>query len=549
MTERVLVVDDSYDVRDLVSLSVLKPGGYDILTAGDGQTALELAIQEKPDLIITDMQMPGMTGLELITQLRQQDIKTPTILMTAYGSEETAVEAFRLGARDYIIKPFQAREMQTAVERALREKRLQAERDQLVAQLSQSNLELERRLQEINALYRVGQSVSASLDIELVLQRVVEAAVHLTRAEEGSLMLLDENRQDLYIRASKNMDSEAASMRLRVQDSLAGQVIQSQKPLVLNDDARWHKIKTAYLVRSLIYVPLVLHNQTIGVLSVANRTKKSSVFDRRDTRILSALAGYAVIAIHNANLYTEAQQKTLYLEDALAKLKQLDQMKSEFIQNVSHELRTPLAIAYGYTELIFEGSFGDMAPDLHQAFEIIRRRINMLIDIVDDLTVVLSNESLKMKFEEINLTELVKTMLSEFQASAQEANLTLHGEIAPALPTIIGDPAHIRRVIDNLVSNAMKFTPVGGRIWLRLFQDAGHLALEVSDTGIGIPEDKLDHIFERFYQIDGSTTRRYGGTGLGLALVKEITEAHGGEVRVTSEVGKGTTFRVKLPLP
>ena len=312
MYERVLIIDDSEEIRDFLCEYILQPKGFEVLQASNGLMGLEMAIAKEPDLMIVDQQMPRLTGLEVLEKLRERGIEIPAILATAHGSEETAVAAFRLGIRDYVIKPFDADEISESVDRALRESRLQRERDQLVQQLMESNSQLQRRAQELNVLYGVGKSVASSLDLEEVLHRVVEAAVYVVGAEEGSLMLLDEEQGELYIRASKNLDSKAQSMRKRVNDSLAGKVLQTKRAIAIGNDSQWKRTHTALLVKSLIYVPLILQNKPIGVLGVTNRLKETS-FDSNDTRALSALGGYATIAINNANMYTDIEQQRVTL--------------------------------------------------------------------------------------------------------------------------------------------------------------------------------------------------------------------------------------------
>lgn len=319
MYEKVLVIDDSQEIRDFVVEYILRPKGFDVMTASDGLMGLEMAIAKEPDLMITDQQMPGMTGLEVLQKLRERNVNIPSILITGEGSEDTAVKAFRLGIKDYIIKPIDAEELSESVDKALRENRLQKERDQLVEQLMDSNSQLQRRAQELNVLYGVGKSVSSSLDLEEVLQRVVEAAVYVVGAEEGSLMLLDEERGELYIRASKNLDSKAQSMRKRVTDSLAGKVLQTKRAIAIGTDSQWKRTHTALLVKSLIYVPLILQNRPIGVLGVTNQIKETS-FDSNDTRALSALGGYATIAINNANMYDEIARERQVLGEVVERI-------------------------------------------------------------------------------------------------------------------------------------------------------------------------------------------------------------------------------------
>lgn len=316
MYERVLIIDDSQEIREFVSEYILQPKGFEVLMATNGLMGLEMAIAKEPDLIIIDQQMPRLTGLEVLQKLRERDIQIPAILVTAHGSEDTAVAGFRLGIRDYIIKPIDVEEISNSIDRALRESRLQRERDQLVQQLMESNSQLQRRAQELNVLYGVGKSVSSSLDLEEVLHRVVEAAVYVVGAEEGMLMLLDEEQGELYIRASKNLDSKAQSMRKRVNDSLAGKVLQTKRAIAVGGDSQWKRTHTALLVKSLIYVPLILQDQPIGVLGVTNRVKETS-FDSNDTRALSALAGYTTIAINNANIFSQIQRDRTILSSVV----------------------------------------------------------------------------------------------------------------------------------------------------------------------------------------------------------------------------------------
>ncbi len=314
--ERVLIIDDDRRARDFLADQVLQPAGYEVLIARDGADGLHKALREAPDLIILDMHMPRLTSAELLDALAHQGRQVPLILTTASGSEALAVQALRLGARDYLTKPFAVAEAQAAVERAIGEVRLRRERDQLTRRLMTSNQQLERRLQELHTLIHIGKNVVAQLDLQAVLNSVVEAAVRITLAEEGLLLLLDEDSGELYVRAAQNVDSDMAqALRLRVNDSLAGQVVRTGKPVIIGD-AGAHKIKTAYLVRAVVYVPLKRRDRVIGVLGVDNQ-RSERAFSQHDVELLSALADYAAIAIENARLYAAIQAAKGRLEALL----------------------------------------------------------------------------------------------------------------------------------------------------------------------------------------------------------------------------------------
>ncbi len=307
--EKVLVVDDRRENVQFVVDYVLKPNGYQAITARDGLEGLRKAFTHNPDLILLDMQMPRMTGLEVLKILRKKGSQIPVVLMTIYGSEALAVQVFRLGVKDYIIKPFKVEEILAAIERALTEVRLRRERDQLTARLMLANRQLEQRVKELNTLYGIGKSVSSLLDLGKLLNRAVEAAVYITGAEEGSLLLVDEETNELYMGAARGFEEKyARGFRLRVDDSLAGRVLKTGQPLVIEGTAGEHKIKTAYLVKSLLYVPLRVEDRVIGVLGVDNRISNRA-FTNHDLFLLSALADYMAIAIEKACLFEETQRR------------------------------------------------------------------------------------------------------------------------------------------------------------------------------------------------------------------------------------------------
>jgi len=319
--ERILVVDDSVEIQDIIRDLILRPAGYRVLQAMDGPEGLRLALQEQPDLILLDLQLPGLSGLQILQALGERGVAIPVILMTAHGSQEVAVQALRLGVRDYVIKPFEPAEMATAIDRALAESRLRQERDGLIDQLEKANQRLQQQVQEMNTLRSIGQSVAALLDLETVLKRVVEAAVFLTHAEEGLLLLLEPESGDLVLRAAKNIDeSQAHGLRIRVQDSLAGQVMRSGEPLLIAEGQP--KVATGYLVNSLVYVPLRGRERgVIGILGVTNR-RVDRAFTPRDVRLLAALADQAAIALENARLYQEVEAARHRLEAVLLEIEE-----------------------------------------------------------------------------------------------------------------------------------------------------------------------------------------------------------------------------------
>lgn len=314
--ERVLIVTNISDALRHLKDIVLAPAGYQVQAVGDGMSALALVKEAPPDLLIAHIRLPGLSGFDLSRRVHHDSPQLPVILLADEGSQAEVLEALRAGASDYVLKPYEAEHLLAAAGRALGERKRLEELVKTRVEAGADAAGLQRRLKELETLAGVGRTVTALLDLDEVLTSVVDAAVHLTGAEEGSLLLKDEESGQLYMRASKNFDEDFAhTFRLQINDSLAGQVIASGEPVVL-DERSPQKIKTSYLVHSLIYVPLRVRGQTLGVLGVDNR-KVGHTLTRDDLTVLVAMADYAAIAIENARLYQRTDTERRKLETVL----------------------------------------------------------------------------------------------------------------------------------------------------------------------------------------------------------------------------------------
>lgn len=302
--ERILIVDDGRENRDFLVEYVCQPNGYVSLVAKDGQEGLELALKNRPDLILLDLQMPKLTGIEVLQHLAEAQADIPVILMTFHGSEEIAVEVYRLGVRDYVKKPFTVDEMTLAIERSLTEVRLRKEKESLTERLLQANRELQLRLKELNALYSVGKSVTELTNMNELLPRIVDAAAVVTQAEESYIYLVE--RERLLCRAHKRANAgRARPADFEPHDPFASQVITQGQPLVLTPDQLSKHSMPAF---SMAYAPVTLRNNVIGVLGVSNLVPDSHIFTKHDAALLSTLTDYAAIAIENARNFEELRR-------------------------------------------------------------------------------------------------------------------------------------------------------------------------------------------------------------------------------------------------
>ena len=335
--------------------------------------------------------------------------------------------------------------------------------------------------------------------------------------------------------------------RLRMGEGIAGKAMAEAKPLYI-PDARQNPTFVPFdpAVRSLLVVPMISKGRVIGTLCIDD--DKPDVFSSDDGRLLAIAAAQAAVAIENAQLYESLKKRAEELAKAYAELQALDRLQKEFVQNVSHELRTPLTFIKGYVELMLEEAMGELSELQRNSLHIVARRADVMTRLINNLLSLQQVEMESLRFTHVSLAEVTTMALESAEAAATKAGIVLEADIPETLPPVWADRNCLEQIFDNILGNAIKFSPDGGKIIVCIREEGEYLRVAVSDTGIGIPNDQLERIFERFYQVNGSPTRRFGGTGLGLALVKKTIEAHGGKVWAESQLGQGSTFFFTLPI-
>ncbi len=558
--ETVLAVDDREDSLKFLLEYILEPNGYKMVQGHNGLEALEALNTHKVDLIISDLVMPKMGGLELLESLRDRGLDIPTILMTFHGSEGTAVRAFRLGARDYIIKPFAIDEMLSAIDRALTESRLRQERDQLTQTVLKVNRQLEQRVQEMRFLYGIGRSVTSLQDLEQILNRIVEAAVYLTGAEEGSLMLIDEDSGELYLRAERGMGQKSAkNLRIKIEDSIAGQVVRTNRPVMIGGGKQedTFKIKTDYFVKSLLNVPLKVKERIIGVLAVHNKSA-SRAFTDRHLNLLMTLADYASIAIDNARLYARLSSDVTRARESSQALKKMVKARTDALNRVNQQLvHTEKLAALGYfaagVAKEIRTPINTILDNLHQLnqrveakeetreiFTSLEQQALHCQQTIQSLLDFSAQKEYNPQAEDLN--QLIEAAWSKYRDEQNiDESVKLVRGFDPHLPLLAVDGEQIKQAVFYLIRNAYHAMPHGGTLRLISRAVGGEVQLIVSDSGHGIAKEDLQHIFDPFYQAS------HQAYGMDLSIVRAVIERHNGTIEVESEPEEGTTFTIHLP--
>ncbi len=299
-------------------------------------------------------------------------------------------------------------------------------------------------------------------------------------------------------------------------------------------------------LKAEVIVSIKSEGEIVGFFALGSKLDGSAYTARELKETLPLVANQIAIALANSRLYAQVQREAELLAKANKELKEVDRIKTEIIQNVSHELRTPLTLIQGYAELLSSGTL-ESNEEVHEAGQVILQHARHLYRLVEDLLSFQRLEREPIQLAPFDLRQWLETAVRAWEPTMAKAHLHLFLNIADPVRWALGNPEHLQQVIDNLLQNARKFSPEGGRIWVRAWQREGEVYISVADEGIGVPKEKLPYLFERFYQVDGSTSRRFGGMGIGLALVKEIVERHGGRVWAESE-GPGTGLTLTFTL-
>ncbi len=404
--------------------------------------------------------------------------------------------------------------------------------------------ELRDRIRRLERLLEVNRSMSAILELEPLLQHILEVGTDLVNAESGSILLYDEQSDQLrFVAGPPGVIERLKDLPVPLESSLAGWVFTHNEPLITHDaqkDPRHFSgidRNLRHQTVSLVAVPLRLQDRVTGVLEAVN--KRQGFFTQQDIEVLEVLAAQAAVAIHNAQLLRRVQ-------DAYDNLQRLDKMKSDFIAITSHELRTPLSLILGFATHLREL----LTEDQRRYVEMIIRNALRLKELIEDLSHLenFQRGSSVVQRHTFNIVLTLRELIKELEPLAQEHQVSLSIEAPDTIPLIEGDRNKIAVALRQVIKNAILFNRPEGKVWIRVHAVPGFIKVSVEDTGVGIPAKDLPHIFERFYQVEDHLTRRHGGMGLGLSIAKAMIEAHGGQIWAESEEGKGSTFSIVLPV-
>jgi signal transduction histidine kinase/DNA-binding response OmpR family regulator len=543
----ILLVDDRPD-KLLALEAVLEELGQPIVRADSGREALRQVLQQDFAVILLDVNMPGMDGFETASLIRQRKSSrhTPIIFITAFDDEMYASRSYSLGAVDYIRTPVFPDVLRSKVA-VFVDLFLKTE------QVKRQAESLERRASQMQRLAAASLAINSAPSIDTMLRTVTDTAREVIGAHQAITLCVADwltgssgtRGSTLAIGSFSTRHPDWQGRPLALDAMAAALVARGRTVTRLTEreftlSVEWDAIRHAALppvIGGVLTVPLTGRDGTsLGVIYLSEPA--GGTFTDDDEAVLIHVAHMASIAIEN----------TLYAQE-----RQANRIKDEFLATLSHELRTPLNAIIGWVQLLEMEQIGEQIAHGLQVIDRNARAQNKLIEDLLDASRITAGK-LQLQLQPVSLGPIVQAVVEATRPAATAKKITLDVRIADNAPAVPVDSDRMQQVISNLLSNAVKFTPTGGTISVDLngtTSPAGErLVLRVSDTGQGIDAKFLPYIFDRFRQADSSSTRRHGGLGLGLTIVRHIVEQHGGHVAAQSEgPGRGTTLVVELPLP
>jgi signal transduction histidine kinase len=478
--------------------------------------------------------------------LKSQGVEIPVIVVAEAGQEGDVIQAFRLGASDYLRAPVREAEVVSAVERALSQVRARNEREQLSQQLANTNKELQRRVRELTTIFGIGKAVTSVTDQRSLFDKIIDGAVFVAEADKGWLLLRRNQSKAYTLSACKNLPrSIVAKVGQPWDDGISSLVSLSGEPLSIHGNPI-KRFKVARLGQSALVVPVKAQMEVVGLLVVIREAVKA--FSPSNQTMLEAVADYASIALMNAQLFDALETRAHSLQKAIESSKESELVKSEILQNVAKELRTPLTAMQHQVELMLE-TLDSMRADHQESVRLLEKNLAQMNRVVDALG-GLQKASAPQNRIIVNLVELAQQAVTRFKDSADQNTVKLSVEMQKELLSVLADPVQISEVFDALLSNAIRFS-AGGKVVIQAgIGKNGMVHTMVQDTGPGIALEHQTQIFHPFYQINTTAMYPHNGLGIGLSLAKDIVKSHGGEMWVKSDpTGGGSTFHFTLLPP
>src|SRR4030042_150250 len=542
--EHILLVESDPQISDAIAQQILPPLGYQVDVIESASLVFKDIYTISPDLIITNLHLPEISGKDLMIALTAQGIDIPVIVITPKGHESDALQAFRLGATNFLTYPIREAEVVSVVEDTITRIRKRNELDNYSHQLDHVNSEIEQVIHDYAEIFSIGKLVPSSASQQSLYDKLIYAAVQITRADSAWLLILELTSGKFILRACSDNEGHLQSMlHLPYEKSLSALVAASSQAVSIHGDSvkRFNLDK----VESILVVPIKHEQKVIGMIAVERKIPQP--FNSNQKNLLEMIADYATILIDNFSRFQNLEQKLIHLQQMCIYSTIDSDLINDLLFQIGVELQTRLNHLVENIESLSNLVGRKLNRKQTETVNAIQEDANILINIANS-TVNFKKSEKNRKLEKTDLNKIVRDVVTHYQTIAQVDRIIIQLELPPQPTFVAVYASQIIKVIEGLLSNALKHSPPKAQITIRLEKKDSCAIMTVTDQGEGINDKLVESIFEERTSRDRGHVKRFGGIGISLPMMKEIISAHRGKISIDSGNGKGFIVYISLPL-
>ncbi|OJX44759.1 MAG: hypothetical protein BGO78_07050 [Chloroflexi bacterium 44-23] len=543
--DRILIVESNPEISDFIGRQALSSAGYQVFSVADASSAIAKTLQVSPDLIITNIHLPGLSGKDLMIALSSQGINTPIIVIAEEGKESEVIQTFRLGAVDYFMWPCQEPEIIRSVERIISQIHEHRDRTILEKRLSDINQQLQQRVRELTAIFSMGKAVTSITDQRALFDKINHVAAQVTQADISWFLLREEEKEKKFVLVAQQGLPDYLSEFLMDawDDGISSLVVMSGEPLSLHGEPiKRFRIKS--LGESILIVPIKVQRQVMGILVVMR--SQPLPFSDSDQHLMEAVADYASISLVNARLFRAIEARAQALQDLASHAQNSERITQEKLQVVQHELEDSSKLMVTLLDELSQDVTARWNPTQRQNLTQVREKL-IGLNIIAETLLPPSFSDDRLPDSSTNIKEIIEILIRRYQSVAKQNKLKLTSELPEFALTVQADQTQLQEVIQGLLANAIQFCEAEGEILIRVAQISNSQAqVDVLNSGVISQKDRKA-VFKT--ELENKTPKlRSAGIGISLALIQQIVKNMNGQVWVDQAAENKTAFHLLLPL-
>jgi signal transduction histidine kinase/DNA-binding response OmpR family regulator len=541
--ERILVVEGDPEVSDLIARQALKPLGFQVRVIRDAPRALQEALNFAPDIIIVNLNLPGLSGKDLLVALSSQGMSIPVIVVADQGMESDVIQAFRLGASDYLRWPIRETEVVSAVERALIQVRTSRDRENLSRKVEKTNRELQSRVRELTTILGIGKAVTSITDRRTLFDKIIEGAVFVSEADKGWLLLREGDERTFKLSAFRNLPKSIVSKIDRPWDDGISKLVAISGESLSIHGPPLKRLKVSRLGNSALVVPVKVKKEVVGLMAVVREASKP--FSPSNRTLLEALADYASISLVNVKLFQAVEERARSLMEIAENARESEKVKAEVLGKIGGELDSALPLITHEINSLSQKENPSLSDGQKGSIRLINEQLDRAKVAVNGLEFIQKVYTPR-NLVVVNFVDLAKASVARLQKLAEDNSVSLVTHLPPTPLFVSVDVDQIRQVFDVILSNALRASRKGSVTVIIKQNEAGVSQISIEDTGPGMSEENLENVFNPLFEREPASPDDLDRLGVELALAKEIVKAHGGKLWVESQLGEGSMFHFNL---